>query len=255
MPKPRRIEWTKNARTRLARAVRKYNDVITSWESRSFDEIPRHTSVQREMRKIENYEELEKRIFDLESITYAGSDVPVMFRGKIVPDYMVQLIEDLELEVDEERRANRDKLYKDWDKLSPQKRAEARIHTNIDLLNKDEVSAEYQEALEEERLSEKDANYIANYESEWMDLAIDKKIRDEVVEDLEWIYENSPGALKYLTKRGDEETVIEYIYLVSAYQESFENRKRHIQRYWKQVREHLESGLPVEDFVYDSKKD
>ena len=256
MPRSRDIAWSKNSLERLGRAVRKYNKVIENWEQRSFDEIPRKTSVQREMRKVTNYEELEKRIYDLESITLPGSDVPVSLRGTIVPEYMTRIVEDLELEIDESRRAQRNELYPEWDKLTPQQRAEARSHANIDPLDKGKMTAQYMEDLEEERLSEKDANYIANYEAEWMKLSTDKHVRDQVVEDLEWIYENSPGTLKFLTQRGDDATAIEYIYeYKTAYARPFEKRREDIEEYWHQVREHLEEGKDIHEFEFKRSKE
>lgn len=234
MPTP--IVWTARKLANLERKIEdKYNPVAREWKGRDFDETPNTTTIQRERAFIKTEEDYRSRMAQLDRIAEPGADVPVMFRGKVVPEFLKNEIEIEERARSEHRRVQLSRVHKDWSDMTPQERAI--LSTTDSLMEPMEVesSGGYLDSLEEQRWSDKTVVWWENYRSELIDNVQDIRARDEVLSILDRFMMEKPNELHDIISRSDPEAQIEYIYPDSAFIEgSLYTRYSNILNYWQE---------------------
>lgn len=249
MPKRHTVSWGSVNRSKLQRAIDKYNSVMESWKERGFDEIPNKRNLQREMRSIRTPKELRDRIAELEEASSSTADIPVAFRGKIVPEYMVQLIESVEQEIDADHESRRSRLYPEWDEMTNLEQAVAKSKAPIMPTSKTSNTASDLEDLENQRLSEQLDTYIANYETEWTRYCTVSNKKNKVLDDIEYIVTMYEDAFQDILAIGYDYAQIEYIYEASAYADNPKTRHNRIVDFWSGMRKHLDGGGNVSEFT------
>ena len=238
----RNISWGRISRAKLHNLVERRNAVLDVWSERSFDEIPQRLTEQQLQRSLQTPQDMRDFEIEIEAMESETADIPVYFRGKIMPEFMAEQIEKLENDIDAAHLQRREKLYANWESMSELSRSIAKTKASIEKLGKTEASSEYLTALEEQLRSERESHYIANYEAEWTKYCLVPNKREKVLNDIEYIADNYPDAIQDVLDIGFKEAQIEYIYEDSTYKEETRTRHNRVVDFWHDLRLHLDSG-------------
>ena len=223
---------------------------------RTFDYIPNKTSMAKEVSTVRTPQQFEERLAFLNSVDEPGADVPVLFRSALVPEFMQDRILELEANIDDEHQATIERLFPNWEDMSNVERATAYAKSPIAPTAKTAISGEDMDDLQVQYDAEKEENYVQNYMNEWTKYCSLPRLRNRVLDDIEWIADNYPGIIKDILNRGDKEASIEYIYQYSAFQgEDVETRHTRIVQYWRQLRQHLKAGKEMREFEFEYDED
>ena len=223
---------------------------------RTFDYIPNKTSMAKEVSSILTPKQFRERLAFLNSVDEPGADVPVLFRSALVPEFMQDRILELEAKIDEEHQSTIERLFPNWEDMSSVERATAYAKSPIASTAKIAISGDDMDDLQAQYDAEKEENYVQNYMNEWIKSCSLPRLRNRVLDDIEWIADNYPGIIKDILNRGDKEASIEYIYQYSAFQgEDVETRHTRIVQYWRQLRQHLKTGKEMREFEFEYDED
>lgn len=256
MPYRRRVGLGKRNYPKLQQAVEKYNAWVDEMSRRTFDYIPNKTSMAKEISNIYTPQQLNERLAFLNSVDEPGADVPVLFRSALVPEFMQDRILELEANIDDEHQSTIERLFPNWEDMSSAERATAYAKAPIAPTSKTAISGDDMDDLQTQYEAEKEDNYIQNYMNEWIKYCSIPRLRNRVLDDIEWIANNYPGVIKDILNRGDKEASIEYVYQYSAFQgEDIETRHTRIVQYWKQLKQHLKSGSEIKEFEFEYDED
>lgn len=233
MPTP--VKWTARKLANLQRRIDEvWNPTVEDWERRGFDDVPNRTTVQRERAFIKTEEDYRSRMAQLKRIEEPGADVPVFFRGEVVPDFLRIEIENEERARSEHRQVELSRVHKDWSEMTPQERAILATTDSLMEPMQVEVGGDYLDALEEQRWSDKTVVWWENYRAELIDNVPDARMRDEILDTLDKFMMEKPDELHDIISRGDPEAQIEYIYPDSAFIESsLWERYDNLLDYWR----------------------
>lgn len=241
------IRWTPAQKARLRTAITKYNRAVTrlekQYEQGVFDYIPRKTTVEKEMGRIHTRQDLyqrEKELLRILKTNNPDAQNPVEYMGRIVPKYLAKEIEYAKRVINAERRKSRLANYPSWDEMTAQERAEAKAKGNIDDLHGEYYSGEDLEDLVDQKYRESDAAYFQEYVDAWHAYCAIRSFEDEVVENIEWLLDNRPGAIRQILDRGDYQAKIEYIYEQDMNFGTMLAHHRVIIDYWERMREFYE---------------
>lgn len=256
MPKRRTVSLGKQNYARVQQAVSKYNAWVDKISRRTFDYIPNKTSLAREISSLLTPQQFRERLAFLNSVDEPGADVPVLFRGALVPAFMQDRILELEASIDDEHQSTIERLFPNWEDMTSVERATAYAKAPIAPTAKTARSGDDMDDLQSQYDSEKEENYVQNYMNEWIKYCSLPRLRNRVLDDIEWIADNYPGMIKDILNRGDKEATIEYIYQYSAFQgEDVETRHGRIVQYWRQLRQHLKDGGELKEFEFEYDED
>lgn len=238
----RNISWGRISRAKLHRLVERRNAVLDEWAERSFDEIPQRLNEQQLQRSLCTPQDMRNFVAEIEAMESETADIPVYFRGKIMPEFMAQQIEKLESDIDAKHLQRREKLYGNWESMSELERSIARTKAGVEELSKTESSGEYLNSLIDQLSSERESQFIANYEAEWTKYCVVPNKREKVLNDIEYIADNYPDAIQDVLDIGFKEAQIEYIYEDSTYKGETKTRHNRVVDFWHDLRLYLDSG-------------
>ena len=225
---------------RLGNAIIGYNrDVDRMINSGLYDFTPNKTSLKHEMGRIRTAKELKRRIEELNRIhqdVNPYSFEPVDRQGRIVPRYLAEEIRSAMSDVDLEHRQLRASLFPGWGSMSSQQQAYHAAGSNISDLGGEYMTGDDLEALLNERYAETDAAYFENYIEAWHEYCTLRSSEQEVVDNIRWLLDNRPGAIREILARGDIRANIDYIYEQSADFTEIRLRHQNIIDFWEDMR-------------------
>lgn len=245
MPRASRISWSHQQMDKLKKAVDYYNHVLDKLESRQdigyYDYIPARTSLDFEMHNIYTREDLKRRLRELRKISDTSKQEPIEFRGHVVPLYLKEEILNYERAINRKHEDVKDTIY-NWEEMTPQQQSMAIARGNISRLEGNYYTGEDLSALQSQYYAETDNAYFEKYIAEWHKYCVVKSYEEEVVDNIEWLMANRPGALRFILEEGDSEAQIEYIYEWSADFTNIATRHSEIVRFWARKRLEYSAG-------------
>lgn len=208
-------------------------------KSGRYELVPNPTSVKREMERISTRSQLTQRLHELERINKnvkADSYDEVELGGRIVPKYLADEIEYSKRVVNDDRRRARQANYPSWDEMDVRERAAHQSDGNIGDLRGSYTSPDDLDDLTDMHYAESDANYMRKYISTWHEYCVVRSYEDDVVNNIEWLMENRPGAIREILDRGYIQAKIDYIYEDSADLNDLRVRHNNIVEFWQDMR-------------------
>lgn len=210
---------------KLRAAVKAYNAAVRRLDaSGRFDVVPNTTSTAQERDRISSARELSTRVRQLRRIlTTERSDAQdtVTYKGVTMPKYMKREARNIVRDRNAERREIREKLYPNWEQMSPMQRATAQSSRDIhELHEEDYTDAESFDSLIDEEypnLPKKAEAYISVWEANGENPAIPALIREMATCEF---------GFKVLMNSPDIEKEVEYIYMDSHDAEFVSYKKR-----------------------------
>ena len=226
----------------LRRAVSAYNRTVDRLEkSGRFDLVPNKTSMQVEMGRINSRDQLYQRVKELRRILKSvkpDAQNPVEYMGAVVPLYMKREIEGAKRIINAERRKSRYANFPGWDEMTPRERVQAETSGNIGDLQGEYSTPDDLDDLTSQRYAESDANYMRKYIDVWHDYCVVRKYEQQVVDDIEWLIDNRPNAIREILDRGYIQAQIDYIYSESDDYTDTLTKHNNIVDFWRDMREY-----------------
>lgn len=239
------ISWNAAQVARLRKAVSVYNRTVDRMEkSGIYDLVPKKTTVAAEKTRIHSRDQLYQREKELRRILKSVKPdawETVEVAGAIVPKYLIREIKLAERTVNAERRKTRMALFPGWDEMNPWEKAEAQASGNIGDLQGEYTSPDDLEDLITQKYAETYAAYFDRYIETWHEHCLIRQYEDAVVENIEWLMDNRPDAVRQILDRGYQQAKIEYIW-DSEFNDFTELLSHHhaIVDFWEDMREYYE---------------
>lgn len=225
-------------------------------DSGAYDLVPNETSLEWEMANIGTAVELEQRVNQLRRISQNVRDdsyTPVEYYGATVPRYLANEIENTKKIVNLARRKALMSSYPGWDEMGERQRSTIEATGNMGELRGRYVSGEDLQDLIAMHYHETDTSYMEQYIAEWHKYCVVREYEEKVVDDIRYIVNNHPDALRTILDMGYQQAQIDYIYLdtppaegsglsMSASWVDIGTRHRDIVSFWANMRSRLENG-------------
>ena len=208
-----------------------------------YDLVPNNTSVEKEMERIYSRQQLYQRVKELRRIQKGVNPNAwneTELAGAIVPQYLASEIKYTKKVVNEERRKARYQIYPGWDEMEPREQAQYAADGNIGELTGTYVNADDLEDLTDMEYNESDSAYMAKYISVWHEYCVVREYEQQVVDDIEWLLQNRPGAIREILERRYVQATIDYVYSDSADLTDLKLRHNNIVDFWSDMRAHYE---------------
>lgn len=240
MPGAGRIKWTYDQIERLRKAIVAYNRVIDTLDTRmeygEYDLVPSKTTLAKEMGRIGTRQELYQRERRLRRIARDDQQLPVDYYGNEVPRYLAEQMEMEKRDVNDARKKAREGNY-DWDNMDEVERATAKARGNIGELEGEYRTPEDLQNLIDMHYAETDASYMEQYIAEWQRYCVIREYEQEVIDNINWLVDNKPDALRRILERGYIQALIEYIYPVSSDMSlDVYSRHKNIVEFWREAK-------------------
>ena len=198
-----------------------------------YDDVPNRTTLRTEMERIGTRQQLQTRIEQLKRIRRDDQQQPVDYYGLEVPRWQAEELARLEKRERETRQELRDSMG--YDNMDEVERATARARGNIGDLKGVYRTADELDELTSMYYAESDAGLMKNYIETWKQYCVVKEYEEEVIENIQWLMENRPDALRRILERGYSQATIEYIYPTSADMTPLIVRHNNIVAFWREA--------------------
>lgn len=198
-----------------------------------YDDVPNRTTLRTEMERIGTRQQLQTRIEQLKRIRRDDQQQPVDYYGIEVPRWQAEELARLEKRERETRQELRESM--DYDNMDEVERATARARGNIGDLKGSYRTADELDELTSMYYAESDAGLMKNYIETWKQYCVVKEYEEEVIENIQWLMDNRPDALRRILERGYSQATIEYVYPTSADMTPLIVRHNNIVAFWREA--------------------